>query len=241
MPAESNVYTAAGTQFAVSASLPATHDIFGFEALTFTDIGEIVDGGSAGKTYNKVDHSPLGNREVLSLKGSFSQGNRDLELGRDLLDAGQALLLQGLDSDSAYSFRITFQNGDIIYVTATIDSYTDNIGTIDSIVGASVSLAQCNPTVRLYITGVLTVTISEGGTGYTLSDGSYTATQQSTSGTGTGATFTVTISSGVVTAVTAVLTTGTGYAATDTITLDINGDSPTTDAVLSVATIVPAL
>lgn len=240
MPAASNVYTAAGTQFAVSASLPATHDIAGFQALSYTDIGEIVDGGSGGKTYNKVDHSPLGKREVLSLKGSFTQGTRDLQLGRDLLDAGQAILLQALDSDSAYSFKVTFQNGDIIYFTATVDSYTDDIGTIDSVVSATASLAQCNPTVRLFVTGVLTVTINTGGTGYTLADGTYTATQLSTSGSGSGATFNVTIASGVVTAVNATLTTGSGYAVADTITLDINGDSPTTDAVLNVATIVTA-
>ena len=144
----SNVITAAGTVFAVSATLPATHDLAGFGALTYTTIAEIVDGGTAGKTFNKVDHSPLGEREVLSLKGSFTQGIRSLGLGRDIVDAGQALLIAGLESDLPYSFKITYQNGDIDYVTATIDSYTDDIGTIDTIVGSTVALAQRNATIR---------------------------------------------------------------------------------------------
>ena len=148
MPAATNVITAAGTAFAISVPLPATHDSGGFAALTWVVIGEVVDGGSAGKTFNKVDHSPLSEREVLSLKGSYTQGVRSLSLGRDITDVGQADILVALDQDPAVSFRITYQNGDIDYLTATVDSYTDDIGTIDSIVGSSVAIAQCNATVR---------------------------------------------------------------------------------------------
>lgn len=238
MPDISRVYTAAGTQFAVSATLPASHDIPGFQALTFTDIGELVDGGSGGKVFNKVDHSPLGEREVLSLKGSFTQGTRDLELGRDILDAGQNVLLAGLESDNAYAFRITFQNGDLIYVTATIDSYTDNIGTIDSIVGASVSLAQRNPTIRLTVTGVLTVTVDTAGTYTGVTAGEFPATQSATTGSGTGAEFLVTLAAGSVTSAKPTKT-GSGYDVADEITLAVTGGPvQTTAAVLAVATIV---
>jgi len=236
--AVSRVITAAGTVISVSASLPATHTIAGFEALTFTTIGEIVDGGSAGKSYNKSDHSPLGEREVLSLKGSYTQGTRSLSLGRDVLDAGQALLIVGLDSDVPYSFKIKYQNGDINYVTATIDSYTDDVGTIDSIVGSQVSLAHRNATIRLNVTGVLTATVSTAGTSYA-TDGTFTANQASTTGSGTGAQFTVVIASGVITSAT-VAETGSGYAASDTITLVIAGNTPTTAGVMTVATIVAA-
>ena len=148
MTVSTNVITAAGTVFAVSAVLPATHDIAGFFALTFADVAEVVDGGSAGKTFNTVPHSPLGEREVNNLKGSFTQGTRTLQLGRDIADPGQVLILAGLEVDTAYSFEITYQNGDIDYFTARILSYTDDIGTIDTIVGSSVTLEQCNDTVR---------------------------------------------------------------------------------------------
>lgn len=149
MPAVSNVITAAGLQLAISAVLPATHDQAGFAALTFIDIAEVVDAGSSGKTFNKVDHSPLGRREVLSKKGSFTQGVRSLSLGRDITDAGQIAILAALDVDKAVAFSATYQNGDINYYTATVDSYTDDDGTIDTIVSSTVSLAQCNPTIRV--------------------------------------------------------------------------------------------
>lgn len=237
MPASSNVYTAAGTQFAISAALPATHDLAGFTALSFTDIAEVVDGGSAGKTFNKVDHASLGAREVLSLKGSYTQGIRTLQLGRDISDAGQDLVLEALDSDNAYSFRITYQNGDIDYVTATVDSYTDDIGTIDTIVGSTVALAQCQATIRALDTGVLTASINTAGVAYA-SDGVFTATQASTSGSGSGAEFTVTITSGVLASIDSIDKTGSGYAVADTITIAIAGNTPTTPAVIDVDSIV---
>jgi len=149
MPAAAAVITSAGVAFATSATLPATHDSTGFAALTFIPIGEVVDGGSAGKNYNKVDHSPLSEREVLSIKGSYTQGTRTLELGKILIDAGQIALATGLDSDLPYAFSLTMQNGDVYYFIATVDSFTLNIGTIDSIVGSTVALAQRKETIEV--------------------------------------------------------------------------------------------
>lgn len=238
MPASSNVVTAAGSQFAISATLPATHDLEGFEALTFINIAEVVDGGgSAGKSFNKVDHSPLGKREVLSLKGSFTQGTRSIVLGRDISDPGQQELIEALDSDDAYAFKITYQNGDVTYFTATVDSYTDDISTIDTIVGSTVAVALCNPIIRALDDGVVTASVNDGGT-YTGDDGDYEATQASTSGSGTGAKFTVTVAAGAVTAVASVDFSGGGYVVADTITLAIPGLTETTAAVLDVDSIV---
>ena len=240
MPAISNVYTAAGTVFAISADLPATHTIAGFEAIsTFTTIAEVVDGGGGGKTSNMTDHSPLGRREVLRVKGSYTQASRDWSLGRDTNDPGQALLLAANDSDNVYSFSMTFQNGDVNYFTALVGSYTDDVGTIDSIVGSSVSTSQQNDTIRLTATGVLTATINSAGLTYD-ADGDFTATQASTTGAGVGAEFAITIAAGIVTAV-AVSKTGTGYIVGETITIAVVGSTPGTAATFDVATIVTAL
>lgn len=240
MPAASKVITAAGTQFAISAALPATHTIAGFEALSFTDIAEIVDGGTAGKTFNKVDHPSLGRRETLSLKGSFVQGIRTLQLGRDISDPGQGLILEALDSDDAFSFRVTYQNGDIDYLTATVDSYTDDINTVDTIVGSTTAIAQCQKSIRLLATGVLTASINDAGLTYDV-DGVFTATQASSTGAGTGAEFTVTIAAGILASIDEILKTGSGYAAAEVITIAIVGSTPGTPAQIDVDTIVTAL
>lgn len=237
----SRVYSAAGTQFAVSATLPATHTIAGFEALSFTDIAEIVDGGSNGREYNEVTHSPLGRREVLVTKGSYTEGTQDLSLGRDLVDAGQAILQIASKSDNAYSFRITFQNGDIDYLTARVMSYVTEIGSVDTIVSATAGVALDGPKLSLFITGVLTATVNAGGTFTSVTDGTFPATQATTSGVGTGAEFSVTLVAGAVTAA-AVTATGSGYVVADTINLTITGGPvESVAAVLDVATIVAAL
>ena len=234
----SNVYTAAGTVFSISASLPAAHTIAGFEALTYTPIAEVVDGGSGGKQYNLVDHSELGEREVKQVKGSFTQGTRELSLGRDINDAGQRIILDALDDDNLYSFKILYQNGDINYVTARVTSYTDEIGTIDSIISSKVGTAQENESLRLVATGILTFTNTAGLTYDT--DGDFTATQASTDGSGSGAEFSVTIAAGVISVIT-LTKTGTGYIPTEAVTLAVAGSTPGTAAVVTVSTIVTAL
>jgi hypothetical protein len=86
----------------------------------------------------------------------------------------------------------------------------------------------------------LTASINTAGVTYD-TDGTFTATQASTSGVGTGAEFTVTITSGVVASVDEILKTGTGYVVADTITLAIAGSTPGTPAILDVDSIVTAL
>lgn len=233
----SNVITAAGAQLAVSASLPAAHTIDGFTALSFTDVAEVVDLGEAGKTYNIVEHSPLGEREVLRLKGSYNQGDRSISLGRDITDAGQQLLIAGNDSDNAYSFRITLQNGDIIYFTALVNGYTDAIGTIDSIIGSNLTLLTLDDIFRILDTGAIASSINTAGTYSGGTAGSYLVTQASTSGSGTGVSFMVTTDGTTVTAV-YIVSGGSGYAAGDTVTVtDPTGHTVTTAAIIDVDTI----
>ena len=75
--------------------------------------------------------------------------------------------------------------------------------------------------------------VAAGGT-YTGSDNDYPATQASTSGSGTGAEFTVTLAGGTITAVVSLDKLGEGYAIGDTITLAVVGPTETVAAVLDV-------
>ena len=237
MPAASSVITAAGAQLAISATLPTAHTIDGFTALTFTDVAEVVDLGEAGKVYNIVEHSPLGEREVLRLKGSFTQGDRSIALGRDITDAGQALLLAANDLDTAQAFRITLQNGDLIYFTALVNGYTDAIGTIDSIIGSNLTLLLCQDIFRILSTGITAISFTTGGAYTGGAAGSFLVTQASTDQAGSGATIMVTMT---VTAATAgyIVNSGSGYIATEVITIDPpTGHAETTAATFTVSSI----
>jgi hypothetical protein len=234
MSANSNVITAAGAQLAISATLPAAHTIDAFAALSYTDVAEVVDLGEAGKEFNIVDYSPLGEREVQRRKGSYSQGERSFSVGRDITDAGQQLLSAANNSDNYYAMRITYQNGDIDYFQAMVNGYSTAIGTIDNIIFANGTLVLCLDTLNVLSTGALTSSINTAGTYTGGVAGDYTVGQASTSGAGTGVEFVVTTDGTTVTAV-YISKTGSGYAAGDTVTIDApTGHTETVAAVIDV-------
>ena len=82
---------------------------------------------------------------------------------------------------------------------------------------------------------VATASINNAGS-YT-GDGTYTATQASTSGVGSGAIFTVTITAGIIASIDSIDSSGSGYAPADTITLAIVGPAETTAGILDVDSI----
>jgi hypothetical protein len=51
-----------------------------------------------------------------------------LQIGKDIDDAGQALLKTAYGEDEVYSFEITLQDGTKQYSTGMVFSYTTNIG-----------------------------------------------------------------------------------------------------------------
>tara|TARA_R110000751_G_scaffold5187_3_gene24159 strand:- start:3966 stop:4415 length:450 start_codon:yes stop_codon:yes gene_type:complete len=148
----SNVFTSTGTQYAVSAAVPTTYDEAGFVALTWTEVAEVTDMGEYGATYEVVSHNPLATKRTIKRKGTVNDGAMALQLGRDPSDAGQLLLIAGVDgaaADVVHSHRVTLQDGTIQYVTGQIFSYTTNIGASNQIVGAAVTVELDNAIVEV--------------------------------------------------------------------------------------------
>lgn len=134
------VRTSAGTTIAVSASTPATFDGPGYNALSWTAVGEVVNLGEFGREYNVITHNPVGTRGTVKKKGSFNEGQIALQVGLDTDDAGQILLKAAAASDNDYSFRITTQNGDKYYFQAQVSSFKVGVGGVDDITSATINL-----------------------------------------------------------------------------------------------------
>jgi hypothetical protein len=132
--------TSAGTTIEISASNPATYNAAGFGALSYSAVGEIVDAGEYGRTYNLVTHNPLDSRKTVKKKGSYNDGTMTLQVARDPSDAGQAILVTALDSDSDHSFKVTLQDGTIQYFAAQVLSYTTGVGSADQITNATIQI-----------------------------------------------------------------------------------------------------
>ena len=133
--------TVAGTKVGISAALPATYNVAGYGALTFTNIGEIEDGGEHGREYAEVTFNPIDTRGTKKFKGSFNEGNKTLSIGYNSDDAGMVLLKTALDDDADYSFEVEYPDGDIDYFIAKVMTLTKATGGVDSIRMASVTLA----------------------------------------------------------------------------------------------------
>jgi len=145
----SNAFTSAGTTIGVSANNPATYDQSGFEALSFSLVGEVTDLGEFGREYSAVTHNPLGDRRTVKRKGSYNDGTVAMTVARVPGDAGQTILQTALDSDDNFSFEVTLQDGTKLYFEAQVMSYTTNVGSVDQITTASVSIEITNDIIEV--------------------------------------------------------------------------------------------
>lgn len=145
----SDAFTSAGTTIGVTSDTPANYDSTDFGNLSFDLIGEVTDLGEFGREYAAVTHNPLGDRRTVKRKGSYNDGTVAMTVARVPGDTGQAVLQTALDSDDNFSFNVTLQDGTELYFEAQVMSYTTNVGSVDQITTASVSLEITNDIIEV--------------------------------------------------------------------------------------------
>jgi len=137
------VQTSTGLILSVSAALPATEDKVGYDALTWTEVGEIVSIGEYGPSQEEVNHTPLKTGLVEKYKGATDNGSLAIEMGKDATDAGQLLLDAGANGAAKFtvhSIKIEYPQGDIDAFQGLIFGFNKNPGAINSIVSASTNI-----------------------------------------------------------------------------------------------------
>jgi hypothetical protein len=134
------VATAAGVTIGITSVAPATFTRLGWEARTFTTIGEITDLGEFGRAYAKAEHKPIATRETRKLKASYDEGAITLGLGLDNRDAGQLMAKAAAASDSDYYFCITLPSGERYFFSALVLGFKTSTGSADNIVSATITL-----------------------------------------------------------------------------------------------------
>jgi hypothetical protein len=145
--------TSAGATLGISATRPAAVSAGGYYALDFTPIAQVTDGGQLGRVYNMVTHSPLAERGVQKLKGSFDDGTVNVVLAYAPGDEGQEMLDVAVDDDDFYAFEYTLQDGTLIWFEAQASSAPVSIGGVDSITGLTAALAVKSGTIRSLVAG----------------------------------------------------------------------------------------
>lgn len=131
--------TSAGTTVALSAGTPATYNQAGYEALTFTTIGEVTDLGELpSKVFTMVQHQPVAERGMKKKKGGFDLGNQTLQFALDADDAGQILAEAAADSDAEYAVQISHPTLGDFYAQALVADFKRALGDVNSASNGSV-------------------------------------------------------------------------------------------------------
>lgn len=139
-PVPSKAMTSAGTTISICATLPATYDEAGYTALAWKEIGEVSDLGEFGREYNVVKFNPLKTRGTVKRKGSYDEGQVQVQLAKVTTDEGQVIAMTALNSDASQAFKVVLQNGDIFYYTAQVVGFPTNVGSVDQITSGTVKL-----------------------------------------------------------------------------------------------------
>jgi hypothetical protein len=140
-----DVFSSVGTVLAVSASLPTTENLAGFEALTYTNVGLASEVPEFGVQQAIGTFTPLATGITLKRGGSIDNGDMTVPMALTGGDAGETILrnrAQGAPTtDKRVSVRVAFANGDLAYFVAFVNAFRFIPGNADAIAQASVGLA----------------------------------------------------------------------------------------------------
>lgn len=134
------VKSSAGSTLAICASQPSTYNQAGYEALTWTSVGEVTNIGEFGRVYQLLTHQAINTRTTVKKKGTYDEGQLALQLGLDTDDAGQIMAKAAAASDNDYSIRVTTQNGDDYYMQVQVMTFKSVVGGPNQITAATIDM-----------------------------------------------------------------------------------------------------
>ena len=149
---------ARGLTVEISAASPATYDQTGYEALTYTEIGGIVDHSEFNPQFSDTPYTLLKDGITVHNKGDLDYGTSTMNMVDDPEDAGQAILKAGADgvnSEIEHSVKIskTYASGSTItrYYTGPVFSKTVNPGGSGSIINSTAAVSSNHPVVEVIV------------------------------------------------------------------------------------------
>ncbi len=146
--------TAAGAKFSIGPANSVANDATAYAALTYVEVGNIVDIEGAGDTFDPVTTDQLGDRRTKTLKGQKKGGTPRVVYDFDDSDTGQTNLKAAAASDSQYAIKIELDNsggtnGSTFYARVLVMGAPITIGTANNMVRRAVQLAINSDTVEV--------------------------------------------------------------------------------------------
>lgn len=115
-----------GSTLSASAATPATEDQAGYEALDWTEIGNLLSFGNLGATSNGITVEPVKTGVAKTYNGVKNLGEIPVALEFDSSDAGMTLLEAGNNTNTVHSFKISDADGRDQFFQGVIANLQDN-------------------------------------------------------------------------------------------------------------------
>ncbi len=140
-----DIESLAGVKIGISASLPATYDIAGYDvsSLVFTPIGQVENYGNHGVTAAITEFTPADTAVVSKVKGSKNYGTLTLSIGNIPSDAGQAILKTASESTAHYSVELRYPDNEFHYLDVLVGKLEYIDGAANDVQKLTVDLAIC--------------------------------------------------------------------------------------------------
>lgn len=141
-----------GTTFELVDGEPATYDDTGFEALTYTAVGEVTDIPQFGGSAVVTEHKPLATGIIDKLIGSINYGSITVPMASVWSDSGQTAVKSGFDGANKrleHSFKISNTNVGTVYFTGKISAFQYTPGDADAVYTNSVTVELTNSIVEV--------------------------------------------------------------------------------------------
>lgn len=128
----------AGTTFAISAGVPATFDVSGYAALSYTTVGEVRDYSEFGAAWAIAAHKAVALRGTQKKKTSRDPGGFNLVMALDTDNAGQILMKAAhVSATGIYAAKFTAPNGDVYYCQIWVTEFKVSLGNQDGDITAT--------------------------------------------------------------------------------------------------------
>lgn len=146
------IQTSLGATWEISTAAPATEDETGYAALTYTEVGNIQNLGGIGPTFEDVTFTPLKDGVTQHRKGGVDYGQLSVTMATDDDDAGQALVIAGVDGAeklTVFSHKITLGDGAVRYFRGQIYSAPETVGDASTMVLSEVNVMVSSVPVKV--------------------------------------------------------------------------------------------
>ena len=130
--------TAAGTGLAISAGIPSAQTTTAYEALTYTEVGNVESIGGYGASTEVVSFQPLKGAQQKH-KGPTNYGTLNPTIAIDDADAGQTLVRTAAapTNNDLYAIRITKPDGSLRFFQVRVFGFPETVGAANSMITAN--------------------------------------------------------------------------------------------------------